>query len=82
MKPAAYPTYNVPFLWIKNIAPADDQFFKREVGKLGIECNIMQHGDEIEIECLTNLQVRPQKARAGTSLIARPLNSNVMRQLP
>ncbi len=41
--------YNVPFLWIKNIAKADDQLFKREVEKLGIECNIMQHGDEIEI---------------------------------
>jgi len=41
--------YNIPFLWIKNIAPADDQLFKREVEKLGIECNIMQSGDEIEI---------------------------------
>ena len=41
--------YNVPFLWLKNIAPADDQFFKREVENLGIECNIMQYGDEIEI---------------------------------
>jgi len=41
--------YNVPFFWIKNIAKADDLLFKREVEKLGIECNIMQHGDEIEI---------------------------------
>ena len=41
--------YNVPFLWIKDIAPADDQFFKREVEKQGIECSIMQYGDEIEI---------------------------------
>jgi len=41
--------YNIPFLWIMNIAPADDQFFKREVEKLGIECNIMKHGEEIEI---------------------------------
>ena len=41
--------YNAPFLWIKNIAPADDQLFKREVEKLGIECNIMQYGDEIDI---------------------------------
>jgi L-ascorbate metabolism protein UlaG (beta-lactamase superfamily) len=41
--------YNVPFLWKKNIAPADDQFFKREVEKLEIECNIMQYGDEIVI---------------------------------
>jgi L-ascorbate metabolism protein UlaG (beta-lactamase superfamily) len=41
--------YNVPFFWIRNIAPADDQFFKREVEKMGIECFIMQQGDEIEI---------------------------------
>ena len=41
--------YNVPFLWIKNIAPADDQLFKREVEKLGVECNIMGHADTIEI---------------------------------
>ena len=41
--------YNAPFLWIKNVAPADDQLFKREVEKLGIECTIMQYGDEIEI---------------------------------
>ena len=41
--------YNAPFLWIKNIAPADDQLFKREVEKLGIKCSIMQYGDSIEI---------------------------------
>ena len=41
--------YNVPFLWIRNIAPADDQLFKREVEKMGIECNIMQSGEELEI---------------------------------
>ena len=41
--------YNVPFLWIKNIAPADDHLFMREVERLGIECNIMRRGDEIEI---------------------------------
>jgi L-ascorbate metabolism protein UlaG (beta-lactamase superfamily) len=41
--------YNAPFLWIKNIAPADDQLFKREVAKLGIECIILRQGDEIEI---------------------------------
>ena len=41
--------YNVPFLWIKNIAPADDQLFKREVEKLGVACNIMRYGDEIAI---------------------------------
>lgn len=41
--------YNVPFFWIKNIASADDQLFKREVEKLGVECSIMRYGDEIEI---------------------------------
>lgn len=41
--------YNVSFFWIKNLAPADDQLFKREVEKLGIECSIMQYGDEIEV---------------------------------
>ena len=41
--------YNVPFLWIKNIAPADDQYFKSEVENMGIECFIMRQGDEIEI---------------------------------
>ncbi len=41
--------YNVPFLWIKNIAPADDQLFKQEVEQLGVECNIMGYGDEIAV---------------------------------
>ena len=41
--------YNVPFLWIKNIAPADDRSFKNEVEKLGIECSILRRGDEIEV---------------------------------
>jgi len=41
--------YNVPFFWIRNAAPADEQFFKREVEKLGIECCIMQYGGEIEV---------------------------------
>ena len=41
--------YNVPFLWIKNIAPADDQLFKHKVEKLGIECDIMRYGDETGI---------------------------------
>ena len=41
--------YNVPFLWIKNIARADGELFKREVEKLGIECNLMRSGDEIDI---------------------------------
>jgi len=41
--------YNVPFFWIKNIASADDQLFKQEVNKLGIECSIMHYGEEINI---------------------------------
>lgn len=41
--------YNVPFLWIKNIAAADDKLFKREVEKLGVECKIMNQGDVIAV---------------------------------
>jgi L-ascorbate metabolism protein UlaG (beta-lactamase superfamily) len=41
--------YNVPFLWKRTAAPADDQLFKQEVEKLGIECLIMRRGDEIEV---------------------------------
>ena len=41
--------YNVPFFWIRKAAPADDQLFKQEVEKLGIECFIMQRGDLIEV---------------------------------
>ncbi len=41
--------YNVPLFWIKDIAPANDQLFKREVEKLGIECDIMKYSDQIEI---------------------------------
>ena len=41
--------YNVAFFWVKNIASADDQLFKREVEKLGVECSIMRYGDEVEI---------------------------------
>jgi len=41
--------YNVPFLWIKNIAPADDQLFQHEVEKMGVECHIMRYGDSIAV---------------------------------
>ncbi len=41
--------YNGDFLWRKNINPADDDMFKREVEKMGIDCHIMQHGDVIEL---------------------------------
>ena len=41
--------YNVPFLWIKKMAVADDKLFKREVEKLGVVCHIMHRGDEIGV---------------------------------
>jgi len=41
--------YNVPFILKKKFAPADEQYFKREVEKMGIDCRIMNFGDEIEI---------------------------------
>ena len=41
--------YNIPFFWMKNTNLTDDQLFKREVEKLGIECSIMQYGDAIEL---------------------------------
>jgi L-ascorbate metabolism protein UlaG (beta-lactamase superfamily) len=41
--------YNASFIWIKNAAPADDQLFKSEVKKMGIECAIMNYGDSVEI---------------------------------
>lgn len=41
--------YNVPFLWIKKMGIADDQYFKQEVEKLGVICHILHNGDEIEV---------------------------------
>jgi len=41
--------YNVPFFWKRRAAPADDQLFKQEMDNLGIECFIMQRGDELEV---------------------------------
>jgi len=41
--------YNVPFLWKKRFAPADDQRFKREVEEMGISCDIMHCNDMIEV---------------------------------
>lgn len=41
--------YNLPFFRKNKMMPADGQHFKHEVSKLGIECNIMQYGDGIEI---------------------------------
>jgi len=39
--------YNCAFLGQRNINPTDDEMFKREVEKMGIECSIMKYGDEI-----------------------------------
>ena len=41
--------YNVPFIFNKRFAPADDEMFKREVEKMGIKCSIMKYADEIEV---------------------------------
>ena len=42
--------YNCGFLWRKNINPADDEMFKREVEKMGITCHIMKYGEIIKIK--------------------------------
>ena len=39
--------YSVPFLWRKKFCPADDNKFKSEVEKMGIQCHITQYGDEV-----------------------------------
>ena len=41
--------YSVNFLWQRNINPADDVMFKREVEKMGIACSIMKSGDELVV---------------------------------
>lgn len=41
--------YNCDYFWKKNLNPADDKMFKREVESMGINCHIMHYGDEIEI---------------------------------
>ena len=41
--------YNVPFLWKRNIAIADDMRFKREVEKLGVECQILKSAEEFVV---------------------------------
>jgi L-ascorbate metabolism protein UlaG (beta-lactamase superfamily) len=41
--------YNNDLLWQRKVNPADDQLFKREVEKMGIECIIMKYGDEINV---------------------------------
>ena len=39
--------YNGAFFWKRNVNPADDQFFKKQVENMGIQCRIMGYGDEI-----------------------------------
>ena len=41
--------YNCDFLWRKNVNPADDQMFKREVEKLGMMCHVMNAANAIDI---------------------------------
>jgi L-ascorbate metabolism protein UlaG (beta-lactamase superfamily) len=41
--------YNVPFLFKRNAAPANENLFKGKVEKLGVRCEIMKSGSEILI---------------------------------
>jgi len=41
--------YNVPFLWKRKFALADDQRFKREIERMGVECAILQRGESLTI---------------------------------
>ena len=41
--------YNVPLLWKRKFAPADDQRFKEEVERMGIECTILHRGESLTI---------------------------------
>ena len=41
--------YNCPALFSKKFNPADEEMFKREVEKMGMECSILKYGDEIEV---------------------------------
>jgi len=41
--------YNCPALFTKKFNPADDQYFKEEVQKLGFACKIMKNGEKINI---------------------------------
>lgn len=42
--------YNCPGLFSKHLNPADDQYFKREVEKMGIRCKVMRNGESIELK--------------------------------
>jgi len=39
--------YNEAFFWKRNCNTTDDQYFKKQVEDMGIECRIMNYGDEI-----------------------------------
>ena len=41
--------YNCPMLFTKNGNPADDLLFKKESGKLGIECVILKKGQAVKM---------------------------------
>jgi L-ascorbate metabolism protein UlaG (beta-lactamase superfamily) len=41
--------YNVPFLWKRKFALADDQRFKREIEKMGADCPFLDYGESISL---------------------------------
>ena len=41
--------YSVPLFWIREFARADDQRFKREVERLGVECEILGYSDSLTV---------------------------------
>lgn len=41
--------YSVPFLWKRRFAVADDQRFKREAERLGVECTILKYGEALTL---------------------------------
>ena len=41
--------YNVPFLWKRKFAQADDQRFRREIERMGIECAILHGGESVTV---------------------------------
>jgi L-ascorbate metabolism protein UlaG (beta-lactamase superfamily) len=41
--------YNVPFLWKRKFAPADDQRFKSEIERMGVKCAILHCGESLTV---------------------------------
>ncbi len=41
--------YNVPFLWKRKFALADDQRFRKEIERMGVECAILHGGESLTI---------------------------------